>query len=119
MGEGLSRLFVAHGVSRASNTSVRAHYEFGFQSARSRVVNIRRTGVFAPLSDTTCPLTESLSLSTHSSPQDEDALVALDTRLAYDMGLFLQKTNIIRDYLEDLVEGRAFWVSGISRRPTS
>jgi hypothetical protein len=40
---------------------------------------------------------------------DEDALVALDTRLSYDMGLFLQKTNIIRDYLEDLVEGRAFW----------
>ena len=25
------------------------------------------------------------------------------------MGLFLQKTNIIRDYLEDTVEGRAFW----------
>jgi hypothetical protein len=25
------------------------------------------------------------------------------------MGLFLQKTNIIRDYLEDLVDGRAFW----------
>ena len=41
---------------------------------------------------------------------DEDPLVALDTRLSYDMGLFLQKTNIIRDYLEDLVEGRAFWV---------
>jgi len=29
--------------------------------------------------------------------------------LANHMGLFLQKTNIIRDYLEDLVEGRAFW----------
>lgn len=40
---------------------------------------------------------------------DEDPLVSLDTRLSYDMGLFLQKTNIIRDYLEDLVEGRAFW----------
>lgn len=26
------------------------------------------------------------------------------------MFLLLQKTNIIRDYLEDLVEGRAFWV---------
>lgn len=25
------------------------------------------------------------------------------------MGAFLQKTNIIRDFLEDLVEGRAFW----------
>ena len=29
--------------------------------------------------------------------------------LANDMGLFLQKTNIIRDYLEDYVDGRAFW----------
>lgn len=25
------------------------------------------------------------------------------------MGLFLQKTNIIRDYLEDMQEGRVFW----------
>jgi farnesyl-diphosphate farnesyltransferase len=29
--------------------------------------------------------------------------------LSNDMGLFLQKTNIIRDYLEDLVDKRAFW----------
>jgi len=42
---------------------------------------------------------------------DEDSIVAKDISLANDMGLFLQKTNIIRDYLEDLVEGRAFWVS--------
>lgn len=26
-----------------------------------------------------------------------------------EMGMFLQKTNIIRDYLEDLNEGRTFW----------
>jgi farnesyl-diphosphate farnesyltransferase len=26
-----------------------------------------------------------------------------------EMGIFLQKTNIIRDYLEDLNEGRTFW----------
>jgi len=38
--------------------------------------------------------------------QGEDST---DLTLANDMGLFLQKTNIIRDYLEDLVEGRAFW----------
>jgi len=29
--------------------------------------------------------------------------------LASDMGLFLQKVNIIRDYLEDQVDGRSFW----------
>jgi farnesyl-diphosphate farnesyltransferase len=29
--------------------------------------------------------------------------------LPSDMGLFLQKTNIIRDYLEDLHDGRSFW----------
>ena len=29
--------------------------------------------------------------------------------LSSDMGLFLQKTNIIRDYLEDIVDQRAFW----------
>ena len=29
--------------------------------------------------------------------------------LSSDMGLFLQKANIIRDYSEDQVDGRAFW----------
>lgn len=29
--------------------------------------------------------------------------------LSTSMGLFLQKTNIIRDYLEDIEEGRTFW----------
>jgi farnesyl-diphosphate farnesyltransferase len=28
---------------------------------------------------------------------------------AYSMGLFLQKTNIIRDFREDLDDGRKFW----------
>jgi hypothetical protein len=31
-------------------------------------------------------------------------------QLADDMGCFLQKTNIIRDYLEDLVEARLLLV---------
>lgn len=31
------------------------------------------------------------------------------TELSNSMGLFLQKTNIIRDYLEDINEGRTFW----------
>lgn len=39
----------------------------------------------------------------------EDPEVGRDTELANSMGLFLQKTNIIRDYLEDQQEGRAFW----------
>ena len=32
--------------------------------------------------------------------------VGRDKRLANSMGLFLQKTNIIRDYLEDTLQGR-------------
>ena len=39
----------------------------------------------------------------------EAAQVGEDTRLSNSMGLFLQKTNIIRDYLEDVVQGRLFW----------
>ena len=35
--------------------------------------------------------------------------------LANSMGLFLQKTNIIRDYLEDYVDGRAFWPQDVWR----
>lgn len=44
-----------------------------------------------------------------SASQLEDPEVGKDTELANSMGLFLQKTNIIRDYLEDTQEGRAFW----------
>ena len=36
--------------------------------------------------------------------------------LAVSMGLFLQKANIIRDYLEDFVEGRSFWPQSEWRR---
>jgi farnesyl-diphosphate farnesyltransferase len=36
--------------------------------------------------------------------------------LANTMGLFLQKTNIIRDYLEDYVDGRAFWPQEIWKK---
>ena len=35
--------------------------------------------------------------------------VGKDERLANSMGLFLQKTNIIRDYLEDVLQERYFW----------
>ncbi|XP_074065616.1 squalene synthase isoform X1 [Macrotis lagotis] len=39
----------------------------------------------------------------------EDPIIGEDSKLANSMGLFLQKTNIIRDYYEDLMEGREFW----------
>lgn len=32
---------------------------------------------------------------------------------ANSMGLFLQKTNIIRDYLEDMDDGRTWWPQDI------
>ncbi|XP_032815381.1 squalene synthase isoform X2 [Petromyzon marinus] len=39
----------------------------------------------------------------------EDVVVGEDVALANSMGLFLQKTNIIRDYLEDTRDRREFW----------
>lgn len=39
----------------------------------------------------------------------ESEEVGRDQRLSNSMGLFLQKTNIIRDYLEDTLQGREFW----------
>ncbi|KAM9069769.1 squalene synthase isoform X1 [Sarcophilus harrisii] len=44
-----------------------------------------------------------------SASELEDPIVGQDSKLANSMGLFLQKTNIIRDYLEDIMEGREFW----------
>lgn len=39
----------------------------------------------------------------------ESQELAEDKDLSNTMGLFLQKTNIIRDYREDLDDGRQFW----------
>lgn len=39
----------------------------------------------------------------------EDPNFSKEIYLSDQMGLFLQKTNIIRDYLEDYVDHRAFW----------
>ncbi len=44
-----------------------------------------------------------------SASQLEDKVVGEDTYLSNSMGLFLQKTNIIRDYLEDVEQDRLFW----------
>ncbi|XP_053565523.1 squalene synthase isoform X1 [Bombina bombina] len=44
-----------------------------------------------------------------SASELEDPIVGQDTKLSNSMGLFLQKTNIIRDYLEDQLDGREFW----------
>jgi farnesyl-diphosphate farnesyltransferase len=40
---------------------------------------------------------------------NEDTSLLNMMKEADEMGMFLQKTNIIRDYLEDLNEGRTFW----------
>ena len=47
------------------------------------------------------------SLFSHSGL--EDSHIDLHKELSNSMGLFLQKTNIIRDYLEDLQSGRTWW----------
>jgi len=49
----------------------------------------------------------------------EDPAVETREQLANSMGLFLQKTNIIRDYLEDINDGRIFWPAEVWRRYAS
>nr|XP_033792205.1 squalene synthase-like isoform X2 [Geotrypetes seraphini] len=44
-----------------------------------------------------------------SASEQEDPTVVQNTELINSWGLFLQKTNIIRDYLQDQLEGREFW----------
>lgn len=46
----------------------------------------------------------------------EDPSLASELHLSDQMGLFLQKTNIIRDYLEDYVDRRAFWPQTVWRK---
>ena len=46
----------------------------------------------------------------------EDPGLAGEQKLSNSMGLFLQKTNIIRDFLEDYVDRRAFWPRSVWRK---
>eukprot|EP00978_Attheya_sp_CCMP212_P048710 scaffold564101_cov51-Attheya_sp.AAC.1 len=46
----------------------------------------------------------------------EKPSMASEVHLSDQMGLFLQKTNIIRDYLEDYVDGRAFWPQSVWKK---
>lgn len=46
----------------------------------------------------------------------EEPSLATELYLSDQMGLFLQKTNIIRDYLEDYVDGRAFWPQSVWKK---
>jgi farnesyl-diphosphate farnesyltransferase len=52
---------------------------------------------------------EGLSRLFYATGYEDIKVKEVSTTLANTMGLFLQKTNIIRDYLEDYVDGRAFW----------
>ncbi|HXH18873.1 MAG TPA: squalene synthase [Chitinophagales bacterium] len=46
----------------------------------------------------------------------ENATLSRQPHLSNSMGLFLQKTNIVRDYYEDFVSGRIFWPEEIWSR---
>jgi len=50
-------------------------------------------------------LSRLFTCTNYESPE----VAKVSTTLANTMGLFLQKTNIIRDYLEDYVDKRAWW----------
>jgi farnesyl-diphosphate farnesyltransferase len=58
---------------------------------------------------------EGLSRIFASSSFESDSL-AKQIFLSNQMGLFLQKTNIIRDFLEDYVDKRAFWPQSIWKK---
>lgn len=57
-------------------------------------------------------LTRLFAATKYESPEVD----AVSKTLANTMGLFLQKTNILRDYLEDFVDGRAFWPQEIWKK---
>eukprot|EP00823_Brevimastigomonas_motovehiculus_P009038 TRINITY_DN870_c0_g1_i1.p1 TRINITY_DN870_c0_g1~~TRINITY_DN870_c0_g1_i1.p1 ORF type:complete len:457 (-),score=84.33 TRINITY_DN870_c0_g1_i1:1727-3097(-) len=48
-------------------------------------------------------------LFVESGLEDSSLASTEGMRIADSMGMFLQKTNIIRDYLEDLEQGRTWW----------
>lgn len=59
---------------------------------------------------------EGLSRLFSATGYESPEVAQVSKTLANTMGLFLQKTNIIRDYLEDYVDGRAFWPQEIWKK---
>lgn len=62
---------------------------------------------------------EGLSRLFTSCGYETQEVAAVAKTLANTMGLFLQKTNIIRDYLEDYVDGRSFLPQEIWKQYTT
>ncbi|KAL7752239.1 bifunctional farnesyl-diphosphate farnesyltransferase/squalene synthase [Sorochytrium milnesiophthora] len=89
VGHGLTRLFVASGLESPSllNVIPSTHVPLATESSG-------KTTMTAPA--TAYPL-----------PTDPSEHPGVD--LANEMGLFLQKVNITRDFQEDLGQGRVFW----------
>uniref|UniRef100_A0A8C8RR86 Squalene synthase n=1 Tax=Pelusios castaneus TaxID=367368 RepID=A0A8C8RR86_9SAUR len=48
----------------------------------------------------------------------EDSIIGQDTKIANSMGVFIEKTVLIRDYLEDHLAGREFWPREVWSRYT-
>lgn len=59
---------------------------------------------------------EGLSRLFAQSGLEKESFGEKELFLSDQMGLFLQKTNIIRDYLEDYVDGRAFWPQSVWKK---
>lgn len=62
---------------------------------------------------------EGLSRLFTCSGYESEKVSGVSKTLANTMGLLLQKTNIIRDYLEDYVDGRTFWPQSIWKKYTT
>eukprot|EP01095_Lingulamoeba_sp_RSL-Kostka_P018260 TRINITY_DN995_c0_g3_i1.p1 TRINITY_DN995_c0_g3~~TRINITY_DN995_c0_g3_i1.p1 ORF type:complete len:407 (+),score=127.46 TRINITY_DN995_c0_g3_i1:197-1417(+) len=60
-----------------------------------------------------------VGLSRMFAVENEDSSFASLDDISNSMGLFLQKTNIIRDFLEDLDDNRVFWPKEIWKTYTS
>ena len=108
MGEGMAEFAGADlrdGVGTIDDYNLYCHYVAGLVG--EGLTRLFASAELEPLqmnsSSSSASSSSSLSLQS-SSGSDDDML-----KLSNDMGLMLQKTNIIRDFLEDYVDGRTWW----------
>lgn len=93
--------FNSHGILTVSDYDLYCHYVAGLVGdGLTQLIILNGYG--------------SKDLLLPSKPQDitenKESLIRFIKESPYEnMGLFLQKTNIIRDYNEDLIDGRVFW----------
>ena len=109
MGEGMALFADTKRVVTMKDYHLYTHYVAG-------LVGVGLTDLFVASGLESESIKICSQLPTEQAPEIQGPGGKMGADLANRMGLFLQKVNILKDYLQDLDEGRIFWPEEIWRQ---